>query len=71
MEFVCLQFEFRQTFRLGTESCSPLTFKRLFGGTFRLYFQNLTSQTRGVRGSVLVKALCYKPEGRGFLYPIR
>jgi hypothetical protein len=22
--------------------------------------------TRGTRGSVVVKALCYKPEGRGF-----
>jgi hypothetical protein len=22
--------------------------------------------TQGVRGSVVVKALCYKPEGRGF-----
>jgi hypothetical protein len=25
-----------------------------------------TEEWKGVRGSVVVKALCYKPEGRGF-----
>jgi hypothetical protein len=32
------------------------------GGPFKIY----TCIYRGVRGSVVVKALCYKPKGRGF-----
>jgi hypothetical protein len=35
----------------------------MFGGLSCLDF---VSQTIGARGSVVIKALCYKPEGRGF-----
>jgi hypothetical protein len=31
-----------------------------------LFFFNLPNPSRGSRGSVVVKTLCYKPEGRGF-----
>jgi hypothetical protein len=30
------------------------------------YLNVITEHPRGARGSVVVKALCYKPEGRGF-----
>jgi hypothetical protein len=30
------------------------------------YLQSVLVHSGGARGSVVVKALCYKPEGRGF-----
>jgi hypothetical protein len=30
------------------------------------FFLDVWGSGQGVRGSVVVKALCYKPEGRGF-----
>jgi hypothetical protein len=32
-------------------------------------FYGLTKRRDGARGSVVVKELCYKPEGRGFQDP--
>jgi hypothetical protein len=45
----------------------PLNLMEDTAGTYYKYtFSDITSEMLGARGSIVVKALCYKPEGRGF-----
>jgi hypothetical protein len=55
-----------ETGQLSTELYAVISWKTEFFMLIHYFATLLVAQTKGTRGRVVVKALCYQPEGRGF-----